>query len=89
MIVYIVNFAALNSSFPGMLNYDTASKAGIQKDSGCRIMSGMTGLGYLVAGLIMLHFVSLEPWTPGILESLIWIIASGDDSNLFITPFPA
>ena len=28
------------------------AKAGIQKDTGCRIMSGMTGFGYLVAGLI-------------------------------------
>ena len=26
------------------------AKAGIQKGTGCRIMSGMTGLGYLVAG---------------------------------------
>ena len=29
------------------------AKAGIQKDTGCRIMSGMTGFGYLVAGLII------------------------------------
>mgnify|MGYP001820656974 FL=1 len=29
------------------------AKAGIQKDTGCRIMSGMTGFGYLVAGLIV------------------------------------
>ena len=28
------------------------AKAGIHKDTGCRIMSGMTGCGYLVAGLI-------------------------------------
>ena len=41
MIVYIVNFAALNSSFPGMLNYDTASFA------------GMTALSYLIAGVII------------------------------------
>jgi len=29
MIMYIANIAALNSSFPGMLNYDTASFAGM------------------------------------------------------------
>ena len=28
------------------------AKAGIQKGTGCRIKSGMTGLSYLVAGLI-------------------------------------
>ena len=29
------------------------AKAGIQKDTGCRIMSGMAGFGYLVDGLIL------------------------------------
>jgi hypothetical protein len=29
------------------------AKAGIQKDTGCRIKSGMTGFSYLVAGLII------------------------------------
>ena len=28
------------------------AKAGIQKGAGCRIKSGMTGCGYLVAGLV-------------------------------------
>ena len=36
------------------------AKAGIQKDTGCRIMSGMTGFGYLVAGLIIFAF-SIPP----------------------------
>jgi hypothetical protein len=30
-------------------------KTGIQKNTGCRIMSGMTGVGYFVAGLIISH----------------------------------
>ncbi len=31
-------------------------EAGIQKDTGCRIKSGMTGVGYLVARLIYQSF---------------------------------
>ena len=38
--MYIANIAALNSSFPGMLNYDTASS------------EGMTTVGYLTAAVI-------------------------------------
>ena len=38
----------------------------------------------------MPHFVSLEPWTPGILESSIWINSFEDDpyfnNNLSKTP---
>ncbi len=29
----------------------------------------------------MPHFILLEPWTPGILESLIWINSFGDDPH--------
>ena len=36
------------------------AKAGIQKDTGCRIMSGMTGFGYLAAGLISDATLSLQ-----------------------------
>ncbi len=32
----------------------------------------------------MPHFISLEPWTPGILESLIWINSFGDDPEIFM-----
>ena len=30
----------------------------------------------------MPHVISLEPWTPGILESLFWINSFGDDPYL-------
>jgi len=35
----------------------------------------------------MPHFISLEPWTPGILESLIWINSLKDDPNKIIARF--
>ena len=31
----------------------------------------------------MPHLISLEPWTPGILESSIWINSFGDDPLSF------
>ena len=42
------------------------AKAGIQKYTGCRIMSGMTGFGYFAAGLIL----KLFHLNPGLLEPL-------------------
>jgi hypothetical protein len=66
----LVSRKSIQSTSPKVLIKDIApadkyprfvipAQAGIQQSTGCRIKSGMTGGGYLVAGLIM-FFMNIQ-----------------------------